>query len=279
MASKHGVSVALALGSGGARGLAHIPVLEVFDELGIRPKIVSGASIGAIIGAAYCAGISGKELRTHALDVLLDRRKAMARLIETRVGRLTDMFAGLGNPLLVDGELVLEAFWPEGIPEDFASLEIPFRAVATDYFRRKEVVFSEGALRPAVAGSMAIPGLVKPVTHKGHVLIDGVAVNPLPFDHLIGLADLVVAVDVAGGSSPDHGRLPTGIEITIGTIQIMQEAIVNAKLLVDRPHTVLRPDVGRFTVLDFFRVKPILAAGDAIKDQLKHQIGAMLDRS
>ncbi|HSP24693.1 MAG TPA: patatin-like phospholipase family protein, partial [Saliniramus sp.] len=84
-------SIALALGSGGARGLAHIPMLEVFDELGVRPTIVAGTSIGAIIGAAYCAGIPAKALRTHMLDVFRDRTKVMARLIETRVGRITDM--------------------------------------------------------------------------------------------------------------------------------------------------------------------------------------------
>jgi NTE family protein len=268
-------TIALALGSGGARGLAHIPMLEVFDELGVRPAIVAGTSIGAIVGAAYCAGIPAKALRTHMLDTFRDRTEVMRRLIETRVGRITDMFSGLGNPLLVDGELVLANFWPEGIPEDFAELQIPFLAVATDYFRRSQVVFSDGPLRPAVAASLAIPGLVKPVTHRGHVLIDGVAVNPLPFDLLIGQAEYVIAIDVVGGVGPDHGRLPSGIEITIGTIQIMQEAIVNAKLQIDRPHAVLRPDVGAFAALDFFKAKQILAAGDASKDDLKRQIESL----
>lgn len=270
-------TIALALGSGGARGLAHIPMLEVFDELGVRPQIVAGTSIGAIVGAAYCAGIPAKALRTHMLGIFRDRTKVMARLIETRVGRITDMFSGLGNPLLVDGELVLGSFWPEGVPDNFADLEIPFLAVATDYYRRSQVVFSDGPLRPAVAASLAIPGLVKPVAHRGHVLIDGVAVNPLPFDLLIGQAEYVIAIDVAGGVGPDNGRLPSGIEITIGTIQIMQEAIVNAKLEIERPHAVLRPDVGAFAALEFFKVKQILAAGDVLKDDMKRQLEKILD--
>jgi NTE family protein len=269
-------TIALALGAGGARGLAHIPMLEVFDELGVRPTVVAGTSIGAIIGAAYCAGIPAKALRTHMLDIFRDRTKVMARLIETRVGRITDMFSGLGNPLLVDGELVLASFWPEGVPEDFAGLEIPFLAVATDYFRRAQVVFADGPLRPAVAGSLAIPGLVKPVAHRGHILIDGVAVNPLPFDLLIGRAEYVIAIDVVGGVGPDHGRLPSGIEISIGTIQIMQESIVNAKLAIERPHVVLRPDVGAYAALDFFKAKQILAAGDALKEDLKKRINLIL---
>ena len=270
-------SIALALGSGGARGLAHIPMLEVFDELGVRPSIVAGTSIGAIVGGAYCAGIPAKALRTHMLDLFRDRTKVMARLIETRVGRITDMFSGLGNPLLVDGELVLGKFWPEGIPEDFSGLEIPFLAVATDFYQRSQVVFSDGPLRPAVAASLAIPGLVKPVAHRGHILIDGVAVNPLPFDLLIGKAEYVVAIDVVGGVGPDQGRLPSGIALSIGTIQIMQEAIVNAKLEIERPHAVLRPDVGAYAALDFFKAKEILAAGDALKDDLKRRLEKVLD--
>lgn len=270
-------TIAVALGSGGARGLAHIPLLEVFDELGVRPAVVAGTSIGAIIGAAYCAGIPAKTLRLHMLDTFRDRTKVMARLIETRVGRITDMFSGFGNPLLVDGERVLANFWPEGVPEDFTELQIPFLAVATDYFRRSQVVFSDGPLRPAVAGSLAIPGLVKPVAHRGRILIDGVAVNPLPFDLLIGQAEYVIAIDVEGGVGPDHGRLPSGIEITIGTIQIMQEAIVNAKLEIQRPHAVLRPDVGVYAALDFFKAKQILGAGDALKDDLKRQLEKILD--
>jgi NTE family protein len=269
-------TIALALGSGGARGLSHIPMLEVFDELGIRPSIVAGTSIGAIIGAAYCAGIPAKALRTHMLDVLHDRTKVMARLIETRVGRITDIFAGLGNPLLVDGEKILESFWPEAVPATFEELAIPFEAVAVDYYRRSEVVFKDGELRPAVAASMAIPGIVKPVTHRGRVLIDGVAANPLPFDLLLSRADYVIAIDVAGGASPDQGRLPSGLTVTIGTIQIMPEAIVNAKLALQRPHAVLRPDVGAFTALDFFKAKQILAAGDALKDDLKLHIESFI---
>jgi len=272
-------TIALALGAGGARGLAHIPMLEVFDELGVRPTVVAGTSIGAIIGAAYCAGIPAKALRTHMLDIFRDRTKVMARLIETRVGRITDMFSGLGNPLLVDGELVLSSFWPDSVPDVFAELEIPFLAVATDYFRRSQVVFSDGPLRPAVAGSLAIPGLVKPVAHRGHILIDGVAVNPLPFDLLIGRAEYVIAIDVVGGVGPDHGRLPSGIEISIGTIQIMQESIVNAKLAIERPHAVLRPDVGAYAALDFFKAKQILGAGDALKDDLKRQLEKILNAS
>src|SRR3954462_15474524 len=104
---------------------------------------------------------------------------------------------------------------------------------------------------------MATPGLVKPVRHGGHLLVDGGAVNPLPFDHLIGRADLLVAVDVTGGApSPQPTHAPGGFATMFGTLQIMQGAIVAAKLKLHRPEIVVRPAVDRFRVLDFSRRTP-----------------------
>ena len=122
---------------------------------------------------------------------------------------LADLIAR-GNPLLIDGERFLDRLWPNILPERFEDLRLPFLTVATDYFGRTEAVFHAGPLLPAVAGSMAIPGLVKPVWHGGRLLVDGGAVNPLPFDHLIGRASLLVAVDVTGGPSPRPARAPAG---------------------------------------------------------------------
>jgi len=264
--------IALALGAGGARGLAHIPVLEAFDELGVKPAAIAGTSMGAVVGAAYAAGVPAKALRVHALAVLRDRAKVMARVIEARVGRFADLFSGLGNPLMVDGERILEAFWPEAVPARFEDLAIPFQVVATDYLARSEVVFQAGALGPAVAGSMAIPGVLRPVPFGERLLIDGGAINPLPFDHLIGRAELVVAVDVAGGPVPKPGRGPSNFDVTFGTIQIMQGAITAAKLKIYRPQIVVTPDVSRFRALDFFEIKAILAASEPAKDELKREL-------
>ncbi|WP_349370038.1 patatin-like phospholipase family protein [Salinarimonas sp.] len=272
-----GPTVALALGSGGARGLAHVVVLEALDELGMTPSAIVGCSMGAVVGAAYCAGIPARALRRHALDSLLDKPKVMARLIEARVGKLIDVFNGFGNPLLLDAEKVLDAFLPGGLPTRIEEMRVPFSAVTCDFFARTEVVYSEGPVRPAVAGSMAIPGLFKPVTHGARTLIDGGAVNPLPFDLLIGKADVVIAVDVAAGPEPDRDRLPGGLDVTIGAIQIMQEAIVQAKLKLARPQILLRPDVQRFRVLDFFDAEALFAAVDAMKDDLKREIARQIE--
>jgi NTE family protein len=182
------------------------------------------------------------------------------------------VISGFGNPLLVDGERFLDRLWPDAVPERFEDLRMPFWAVATDYFARAEALFGEGPLLPAVAASIAIPGLVRPVKIGERLLVDGGAVNPLPFDHLIGRADIIVAVDVTGGPSPNPSRAPGGFDAMFGTLQIMQAAIVAAKLKIYRPGIVLRPAVERFRLLDFFEARAILAAAEPVKDELKRHL-------
>ncbi len=193
--------VALVLGAGGARGLSQIPVLEALDELGLRPAVISGCSIGAIIGAAYAAGLSGAALREHVLASFRDRPRVVAKLLDARVGKLADLVRGLGNPVLIDGERLLDLFWPEAVPDRFEELAIPFSATAADYHRHVEVTLSEGPLTPAVAASLAIPGLVRPVALAGHVLIDGGAINPLPYERLLAPGRTVLAQPGQAGTS------------------------------------------------------------------------------
>ena len=83
--------IALVLGAGGARGLSHIAVLEALDELGLKPARIAGCSIGAIIGAAFAAGLSARELREHVLAMFRDRARVIARLLDCRVGKLADL--------------------------------------------------------------------------------------------------------------------------------------------------------------------------------------------
>src|SRR3954451_24053189 len=133
-------TIALALGAGGARGLAHLVLLEAFDELGIKPAVIAGSSMGAVIGAAYAAGVSAHQIRTHAERLLHDRATVMAALVEARTGRLADLIAR-GNPLLIDGERFLDRLWPNILPERFEDLRLPFLAVATDYYGRRRRFF------------------------------------------------------------------------------------------------------------------------------------------
>jgi NTE family protein len=268
---------ALALGGGGARGIAHIAILEAFDELGVKPVAISGTSIGAIIGAAYAAGIEAKQLRAHTLVVMRNRSEVMAKLLKSRVGRFTDIvLRGIANPMMLDAEIFLELFWPDAMPERFEDLTIPLQVVTTDFRDRCEAVFSSGSLAPAVAGSMAIPGLIRPVESGGRVLIDGGAVNPLPYDLLFEAADVVIAVDVTFGGSRER-KNPTPFDSMFGAAQIMQGAITAQKLKLRAPDILVRPMVEQFRVLDFFRAAQILRAAEPAKEDMKRKLAAELE--
>ena len=267
----HGICVAL--GAGGARGFAHILVVEAMDELGLRPKAIAGASMGAVVGAAWAAGLPAKEMRQHVLKLLGSRADVMSRVLMCRVGRFADLFAGqFQNQMLLDGERILDLFWPKAVPDRFEDLAIPFTAVATDFFGRSARRFAHGPLAPAVAASMAIPGLIKPIEIQGMVLIDGGATDPLPYRPLVGNGDFVIACDVTGGPPPEAKTMPSTFETMFGAAQIMQGSITAEMLKVARPDLLLRPNVDRYRALDFFYAAEILTASEPLKDEIKRAL-------
>ncbi|WP_159728444.1 patatin-like phospholipase family protein [Methylosinus sp. Ce-a6] len=264
--SAFGYSVAVALGGGGARGLAHIAVLEALDELGVRPRAIAGTSIGAIVGSAYAAGFSGADLRAHSEQIFGNRVRLARRLLRSRARRRARTFSDFAHPALVDAERFLDAFWPPGMPESFEELRIPFIAVATDFRLRREAAISSGPLRPAVGGSMAIPGLVRPVAYGDSFLIDGGLVNPLPYNHLVGRADIVLAVDVSGSTSRRaRNRPPSPLETIIVASQIMMNAISERMIQESPPDVLIAPAVNQYLALDLFKAKRIFEAGDACR--------------
>ncbi len=271
-----GPRIGLALGGGGARGLAHLHVLEAFDDLGVRPTMIAGASIGSLYGACYAAGMSGAELRAHTAAQLRSRAQAAAKLMRARVGRITDLIgAGSRNPMLLDAEKLLGQFLPSALPERFEQLAAPFVAIGTDFFGRREVRISRGALLPALAASIAIPGLFRPVAHEGLTLIDGAMTNPLPFAVFGEAVDAVLAVDVTGGPVPG-GRAPNAFETMLGASQIMQSTIVDAAVARRRPDSLIRPDVSGITLLDFFKSGAALRASAATRDEAKREIERLM---
>ena len=270
-------TVAIALGGGGARGLAHIVVLEALDELGLRPAIIAGTSIGAVFGAAYASGLTAKLLREIVSTTFRARSKVAAKLLQARVGRFSDLLFGSGgNPVQLDAERCVEAFWPGGVPKAFADLLIPTLIVATDFHACKEVVFEAGPLAPAIASSIAIPGIFQSVECSGHILIDGGAVNPLPYDLVMDRADIVVAVDVTIGGRMRNRRMPRSFDALFGAAQIMQGSITAQKLKMRPPDILVRPPVERFAILDFMKCNHILRAADLMKDDVKRQIAAQV---
>jgi NTE family protein len=269
-------SFALALGGGGARGLGAIAVLEVLDEIGARPAALAGVSIGAAIGAAYAMGMSAKAIRRHAIEIAHRRRKTIARLMGARVAALSELFsAGLSNPMLLDAEKFAAAFLPAGLPDTFEELGIPLTVIAVDLYGRCEVPFKAGPLRPAVAASMAIPGVLQPVEHDGRILIDGAAVNPLPFDHLRGKAEVVIAVDNSIGPVEPRG-IPGPWDALFSTLQVMSHTIVTAKLERGRPDLLLQQNLGLFRLFDFFQASSILRVAEQRKGEIREKIEAVL---
>ena len=270
--------IGLALGGGGARGLAHIPVLEAFDELGIEPDIISGTSIGAIFGAAYASGLSARDIRAHTEEVLGQRFGLLRDIFASRaqaMGRLFGIFAQ--RSALLDAASLLDVIMPARLAKDFADLAIPLRIVATDFYQQEPYVFSSGPLRRAVAASMALPVIFQPVVVDGRALIDGGLSNPLPFDLISGEADIVVAIDVSGAPVPSDRRdHPTALEALFASAFIFERTIVREKLKSTQPDIYIEGGTSHFQVLDFLRLDEILTAAEPAKQKLKVQLQRVL---
>lgn len=195
----------LALGSGGARGWAHLGVLRLLAEMGVRPDVIAGTSIGAIVAAAYASR------RSEALEYIADTSgwRDFAKLI----GEI-----GLHKSGLLTGRKI-EKFLKELYPvENIEDTMIPLALIATDLRNAKEVVLTRGPLVPAVRASMSIPGVFTPVRLNGAYLVDGAMINPVPVSAARALgADAVIAVDInlvpgmgvlQGEPEPPDSKLP-----------------------------------------------------------------------
>jgi NTE family protein len=269
-------AIGLVLGGGGARGFGHIVMLEAFDELGLRPAAIAGCSIGAILGAAYAGGLSAAEIRDAALATFRDSGAALGRLWALRPRRLNEMFSGrIGQ---FDAERLLEAFVGPFLPDSFEACALPFAVVATDFYGARTVIFRNGPLKPAVAASIALPILFRPVAYDGAVLIDGGVTDPVPVDALPAPVDLVVAVDVVALPEPrDDLGIPATVETAVGAAQLLMASLADAKFQLSPPDMLFRPPVGRFHVLDFLKAREIIDACAPEKDEVKRRITRLME--
>ena len=178
-------NIALVLSSGGARGLAHIGVIEELESQGYQISSIAGCSMGALIGGVYAAG-KLNEFREWMKTV--DRKKML---------ELTDFSLSLNH--IVKGKRIIEAimeFVPDVAIED---LPIPYCAVATDLKDGREVVFTQGSLFEAIRASISLPSFYEPVQRDGMILIDGGVINPIPLNRVSRrTGDILVGVDVSG---------------------------------------------------------------------------------
>lgn len=288
--------IGLVLGSGSARGWSHIGIIEALGEAGIEPDIVCGASIGALVGAAYVTG------RLKAL-------KDFAGALTWReiVGLLDVRLSGGG---IVSGKQILDLLRRLEITSAIESCGKPYAAVATDLESGREVWLREGPIDQAVRAFISLPGIFSPVRIDGKFLSDGGLVNPVPVSTCRALgAEVIIAVNLnsdlvsrataeaaepsgmdALGSSPEllHRLLaqtppalreqasavaakllhrevasPGYFDVLTGAIKIMQDQITRARLAGEPPHVMLMPRLRTIRLLEFDRAAEAIAEGRA----------------
>ncbi len=263
--------IGVALGGGSARGLTHIPFIEAMDELGLKPSVIAGTSIGALIGAGWANGMSGRELRDHAMSVLGTMRIIAGRLWGAQIRNLGGLLQN-GFNMQLDAMRVVDAFLPERFPTDFCELQTSFYVVATDFQSWHQAVFNAGQLKPAIAGSLAIPTLFKPVRYANHVLVDGGVVNPLPLDQASD-CDILVGIDVNGDPSEALNRTEfRALDTWFGSAQIMMHSLTAHMMAAYPPDVYARPHLSAFGAMEFWRVKEIIEHADKEKDNFKRHL-------
>lgn len=271
----------LVLGSGSARGWAHIGVVRALAEEGIQPDLVCGCSIGAFVGAAYAGG---------DLDKL---ERWVSSLTWQNVFSLLDV--GLKSGLIKGGKL-MQFFERLFVDRDFSGLSVPFGCVATELQTGREIWLREGSLAQAVRASIATPGLLTPVVREGMLLVDGAVVNPVPVSLCRAMgADIVFAVDLGsdivgrawrtsgGREVPDEqtesrwrkrlfGRNglntagadrapPSLLTVLMSSINIMQVRIARSRLAGEPADVLIAPRLAQLGQMDYHRGMEAIAEG------------------
>ncbi|WP_280546207.1 patatin-like phospholipase family protein [Halomonas sp. 11-S5] len=272
-------TIGLALGSGGANGLAHIAILHVFDDLGVVPDRIVGTSIGAVIGGLYAAGLSAEAIRDIFDDVAGSPLDALSGLAESEVDLSALVPFGRDDAGLLDSAGFLRFLAGHTEVRTFDELRIPLEVVATDYWTGESVILDEGLLFPAIEASMAVPGLFLPVHRGEQLLIDGGTSKPLPFDLLHGEVDLVIAVDVSGSRRQEDGKEVGLSDMLFNSFKIMQQTIIRQALRHQPPDLYLRPETQGVRLLHFNRIDEILRQTEPAAEELRDLLEERLARN
>jgi NTE family protein len=270
-------NLGIALGSGSARGWAHIGVLRALAERGIAPDFIAGCSMGAMVGAACAAGRL-EELEVWALS--LDWKGVVG---------LLDL--GLRGGL-IKGDRLLSLYQGKFVERQFSELAIPFAAVATELATGKELWLRDGEVSDAVRASCTVPGLFRPVWLDGRFVVDGSVVNPIPVSLCRAMgAEVVIAVDlgshmerrfpleprdqskvgpqrrwlfnVLGPSKRPELAPPSIMDALLGAIDVMQDRIARARLASEPPEVLLTPRLGMLGPFDYHRAALAITEGRA----------------
>ncbi|CAM4456922.1 patatin-like phospholipase family protein [Deinococcus marmoris] len=262
----------LVLGGGGARGLAHIGVWQVLEEAGLRPSVVTGTSMGGLVGAFIAAGYSGAELERISGTV------SWRRLLDWRPG------TGLLKISAMEGWLA------HNLPQTFEELSLPLAITATDMLTGRGVYLTRGSLFDALRATSAYPGALDSVPVQGMLLSDGGILNQVPVDAALFLGvQKVLAVDVTAPDALElHERRVllwkreaslSPVRALRRAVEIMQAQLTDARLSLYRPDVLLRPRLGNIDLMNFNRTDQAIAAGrDAALEDLP-RLKALLGES
>lgn len=263
------------MGGGGVRGLAHISVLETLDELGIKPDIIAGSSMGAIIGALYASGLSGKEIRERIRNVLIQKDDTWRDIVAKKSDllKLVKAFsAEIPRGGFINTQGFIQYLLNEIKKRTFEELEIPLLVIAADYWTAEEIVFEKGGLLPALQASMAVPGVFAPVSIAGRVLVDGGVVNLVPYDRLFDRADFTIAVDVSKVRNPGKNEIPGALESVLGSFNIMQASALAAKVKIRKPDIYVQTEIQDIRMLDFAKTGEVFRQAAPAIASLKKQL-------
>lgn len=270
--------IGLALGGGGAKGLAHILMLEAFEELGLRPSVVTGTSIGAIIGACYCAGCSAGGIRAAIEKMTLMQSDTFDTLVSEKniLKWLEFIEFNYRSGGVLKADRFIQFLLEQIKVETFEELAVPLTVVAADLWKRQPRLFSGGPLAPAIKASMSIPGVFAPVIIDGAVLVDGAAVNPVPFDLLPTDCDLTVAIDVIGQRDEKAGTIPSMTDALLANSQVLQKTVLAEKMRHSPPDIYIDAISTGVDALDFHRAEMVLNQALPSKAVLKQALEAWM---
>lgn len=251
--------IGLALGSGGAKGLAHIGVLKVLEKEGIKIDMIAGSSIGAVIGGFY--GVHRNAAAVEKLAEDFDLKK----------------FFDIGVPRsgLLKGDKLEEYLRKQLNDLRFKDLPFPLFIVATDLLSDREIIFNSGDLTKAIRASFAVPGFFYPVQNKNRILIDGAWKNPLPVKLLKDNGcDIVIAVNLASSENETpiyesatkikskKSKLPNILNISTKSSEIIDKELAYYKGSLKRADILIEPEVSSNDFLKFGKYKELIKAGE-----------------
>jgi NTE family protein len=284
--------IGLALSGGGARGLAHIGVLKVLEELRVPVHCITGTSMGAVVGATYAAGVTSAEMEKtiSATDwdaVFSDRPPRAETSIRHKIDDYKTLFApefgvkdgGLAVPKGILAGVSIEAYFraltnQSGGAAQIESMPIPFRAVAADITTGEAVIFDKGSASLAMRASMSVPGVMAPVETGGRLLVDGGIVNNLPIDEARKLCgDIIIAVNI---STPPLKReeINSALSVSLQLVNLLGKTTVEQQLKSLGPRDVyIEPDLAGISAGSFKLAENAIRAGEkaarALADQLQ----------